>query len=574
MVRLRSSLAVLALLAAATRAPAEAAPPIAARVVGPLWQVFPSSVPAGEPEAQLEAARGEWEPFQIVVHAAGGALGGVRAEASALTGAGQLPAPRLYRVDYLDVTTPSSVEGHKGPWPDALVPDVDGFAGEKRRAFPFDVPAGEARAIWVELFVPLTAKPGAYRGSVRVTANGRAPATIPIALVVHKFALPRTSSLPVTFGFSAAAVAKAHPGLTPAALARLVDDYEVSLLRHRISAHGGTDEPAPWKTAGGKLVIDWAPYDAEVGPFLDGKADRGGPAEGARWTAFDFRVPQKLQGAERADYARQLAAHLGARGWLARVFDYTYDEPPPDKLDDVRRRAGEVHRAVPEVPRLVTHVLDPTLHGFVDIWCPIVNFVDDKPGNSRSPPRAAYDEHLGRHHERVWWYQSCMSHGCNIVGGSYFTGWPSYVVDAPAMSHRIMEWLTFRYRIGGELYYDTVEAYAAGKDPWRDQRLFGGNGDGTLFYPGRAQTLGGTRDIPVESVRLQLIREGLEDYEYLALYAKVAGEKEAAALAALIADKTYRWEHDPARLYAARHKMAEAIDARVASGGGIGITAR
>jgi len=38
------------------------------------------------------------------------------------------------------------------------------------------------------------------------------------------------------------------------------------------------------------------------------------------------------------------------------------------------------------------------------------------------------------------------------------------------MSHRVMEWLTFRYRIGGELYYDTVEAYARGLDPWRDQR--------------------------------------------------------------------------------------------------------
>jgi len=547
---------------------------ISARVVGPMVQVFPSSVPAGEPEARIEAARGEWEPFQIVVHAAGGALHGVRAEATALTGAGQLAAPHLYRVEFLDVKTPSSIEGHAGPWPDALVPDVDAFAGEKRRAFPFDIAAGEARAIWVELFVPESAAAGAYRGSVRVTAEGRTPATIPVALEVHKFALPKSSSLPVTFGFSAGAVAKAHPGLSPQATARLVDEYEVSLLRHRISAHGGTDEPAPWKTTGGKLSIDWAPYDAEVAPFLDGTADRGGPADGARWSAFDFRVPQKLQGAERAEYARQLAAHLRARGWLGRVFDYTYDEPPVDKLDEVRQRAAEIHRAVPEVPRLVTRALDPTLHGSVDIWCPIINFVDDKPGNSKSPARAAYDEHLGKHGERMWWYQSCMSHGCNVVGDKYFTGWPSYVVDAPAMSHRIMEWLTFRYRVGGELYYDTVEGYASGKDPWRDQLLFGGNGDGTLFYPGRARTIGGTRDIPVESVRLALIREGLEDYEYLRLYAKVAGEKEAQALAETIAGKTYRWEHDPQRLYAARHKMAEAIDRAVASGGGIGVTAR
>jgi hypothetical protein len=153
-----------------------------------------------------------------------------------------------------------------------------------------------------------------------------------------------------------------------------------------------------------------------------------------------------------------------------------------------------------------------------------------------------------------------MSHGCDIVGGAYFSGWPSYAVDAPAVAHRIQPWLTFRYRIGGELYYQTVAAYAAGLDPWRDQRLHGGNGDGTLFYPGRSSQIGGRSDIPVDSVRLALIREGLEDYEYLALYQRVAGRAAAEALAATIAGKTYRWEHDGARLMAARHRMAEAID--------------
>ena len=562
-----------AVMAASTHAAAETPQPLTVRVVSAMVQLFPSSVPAGEPEAQLEAARGEWEPFQIVVHAAHGTLVGVTADASALSGPGPLAAPRLYREQYLEIKTPSSVEGHAGPWPDALVPDVDAWVGEKRRAFPFDVPAGETRAIWAELFVPESTTPGRYHGTVRLTASGHAPSTIPVELVVHRFALPRSASLPVTFGFAANAIAKAHPGLSPAATAALVTRYEVAALRHRLSLHGGSMEPAPWRSVGGKLVIDFTGYDAEVGPFLDGSADRGGPAEGARWTAIDLRVPQKLQGAEREDYIRQSVAHLRARGWLGRAFDYTWDEPSDDKLDEVRARAAALRRATRDVPRLVTRVLDPKLHGSVDIWCPVVNYLDDKAGNSNSPARAAYDEHL-RHGERLWWYQACMSHGCNIIGGQYFTGWPSYAIDAPAMSHRIFEWLTFRYHVGGELYYDTVEAYARGLDPWRDQLLFGGNGDGTLFYPGRASVIGGKSDIPVESIRLQLIREGLEDYEYLKLYARAVGDKEAQALAESIAGKTYRWEHDPERLYAARKKMAEAIDRAVASGGAIGVTAR
>src|SRR5256885_15995861 len=36
-------------------------------VVSALEQVFPTDAPRGEKAARLEAARGEWEPFQIVV---------------------------------------------------------------------------------------------------------------------------------------------------------------------------------------------------------------------------------------------------------------------------------------------------------------------------------------------------------------------------------------------------------------------------------------------------------------------------------------------------------------------------
>jgi len=38
----------------------------------------------------------------------------------------------------------------------------------------------------------------------------------------------------------------------------------------------------------------------------------------------------------------------------------------------------------------------------------------------------------------LWFYQSCASHGCNIEGGAYFAGWPSYMIDAPATANRVM----------------------------------------------------------------------------------------------------------------------------------------
>jgi hypothetical protein len=116
---------------------------------------------------------------------------------------------------------------------------------------------------------------------------------------------------------------------------------------------------------------------------------------------------------------------------------------------------------------------------------------------------------------------------CNIVGGRYFTGWPSYMIDAAGTANRVMQWVAWKYGIAGELYYSVNESYSHPEDPWTHVRLSGGNGDGTLFYPGQPRRIGGRTDIPIESIRLKLIREGMEDYEYLALLAKLAGRKAA-----------------------------------------------
>lgn len=70
----------------------------------------------------------------------------------------------------------------------------------------------------------------------------------------------------------------------------------------------------------------------------------------------------------------------------------------------------------------------------------------------------------------------------------------------------------YRYRATGELYYATTREAATA---WDRQYAFGGNGEGTLFYPGRPELIGGTRDIPIESIRLKRIRDGHEDYEWL-----------------------------------------------------------
>jgi hypothetical protein len=50
---------------------------------------------------------------------------------------------------------------------------------------------------------------------------------------------------------------------------------------------------------------------------------------------------------------------------------------------------------------------------------------------------------------------------------------------------------------------------------WTNQYIYSGNGDGTLFYPGTVAVIGGTTNVPLPSMRLKLIRLGLQDYEWL-----------------------------------------------------------
>jgi hypothetical protein len=155
-----------------------------------------------------------------------------------------------------------------------------------------------------------------------------------------------------------------------------------------------------------------------------------------------------------------------------------------------------------------------------------------------------------------------MSHGCGgtvdmgspTASDQYYTGWPSYMIDASAVRNRAMQWLAFRYDVSGELYYETTQAY--GGDPWTDQYLFSGNGDGTLFYPGTPARIGGTTHVPVASIRLKMIREGMEDYEYLRLLADAGDPALAREIADGLFPNAYTTDAPPAALLAARARIA------------------
>jgi Carbohydrate family 9 binding domain-like/Domain of unknown function (DUF4091) len=522
-------------------------------VAGSTFKVRKSQAPLAARSAVISAAKNEFEAFQILVT---GPATGVVATASALSNGTATVGPvRLYREALIQIANQSASDSivAAGDWlPDALVPDVDEIYGEKRNAFVgFDVPAGETRAIWAEVRVPEAAAAGLYSGSVSVTfAEGSA--TVPVTLTVYDFALPTKPSLKTAWGLYYGGLPTGHGiSATSADFPTLRGKYDQLALDHRLtlSRHDDGDKST-------------AHFDAAYGPYVAGTAPTQAP--GAALTQVEV-LGQKTDSA----YMKTVYDDFVSKGWQDKLFQYTCDEPPATcAWTDIPVRTAAAKAANPAFRTLVTanigEIQDAeaqygiSIQPNLDVVVPIINQLWDKPGQRFAGSQvSSYQSFLaGGPRKEVWTYQSCMSHGCGGTS-SYFTGWPSYAIDASAVRNRAMQWLDFLYGVTGELYFESVFAYQ--HDPWNNQWDFHGNGDGTFFYPGTPAKIGGTTHVPVASMRLKLIREGMEDFEYLKLLSALGDAAMAQREAQTLFPSAYQTEADPDALMAARARIAQRI---------------
>lgn len=478
-------------------------------------KIRPQTPPRVEREVELVGARNEYLSFQVGLHGGASGLKGVRVRLPALwNGLRRIDGANilLYREALLDITRPTPPDA-PGRWPDGLIPDVDEVVGEQRSAFPFDVPAQESRAVWVDVRVPENARPGHYLGLVEVSGHGLRE-YLKVRVTVVDATLASTSPLRTAFLLWPPHVCRAftgNPSCPVDTQVHLLKQFHRLALSHRFtlaSAFPRLPEQPTWD------LPDYDTFDERWGPFLDGSAPN--PLRGARMTSLQYLGPATAP--DLADFQDEARA----RGWLRRSFDYVGDEPPYGTTwEAVAERARLTRSVAPDLRTFLTATVTETeSHGLIediDILSVLVNFLDGTQPPYEGNQRPKYDAFLARPNRELWLYQSCMSHGCvegeppppeNQPG----QGWPSYMVDRSAAKARGMQWLTFRMGATGELYYQTVGLLSTA---WTTQFRFNGNGDGTLFYPGLTSIIGGTTDVPLPSIRLKLIRQGLQDYEWL-----------------------------------------------------------
>lgn len=232
-----------------------------------------------------------------------------------------------------------------------------------------------------------------------------------------------------------------------------------------------------------------------------------------------------------ASYGRQMETHLRQRGWLKEAYIYWFDEPSPEQYPFVLNGFAKLKRYCPQITRMITDHVTPGLLGGPNLWCPI--------SNHYQPDRA---EERHKQGERFWWYV-CTGPKAPYAG---------LFIDHPAPEMRIWLWQTWQRGIQGVLvwqlnYWTSSAAYpdaAKPQNPYEDpmswtsgystpagKRLPWGNGDGRFIYPPPAAASAAAAepvlDGPVDSIRWEHLRDGLEDYEYFCLLRDTLEEQKA-----------------------------------------------
>lgn len=430
----------------------------------------------------LTLARNEHEAFQVVVWS-GQALSGVNVSVSALQPV-TAPGPyngnvRVWLVGHVDVTDdpiddlnimePAHLVGYTGWWPDPLLTFQQ----------TCNINANERVAFWVDVATKADTPPGDYTATVTVTAAGQTPVTLQLNVTVWDFAIPVKSSFPTAFScdlWMAGALYGSRFGDEDMVL--MFWDMQ---LDHRLNiTHIYKNRPDSMTDINYWFARGETMFNASKVPTADA------PALASLYNTFN------------------------SQGRLGELYVYGYDEATPDKFQEMYNTFTGVHNSYPGL-RTMTTAYDMSfgtssstsfLRSAVDIWVPWT------PGYNMSAA-----EGLRAEGKDMWWYVA--------VGPRH--PYANFLIEYAAIESRLLLGaMSFKYKPGGFLYYSVANwpiEFQTGpitsgpytnwdsRTIWHESKQGWASGDGSLFCAGP--------DGPIPTIRLENIRDGLEDYEYL-----------------------------------------------------------
>ncbi len=505
-----------------------------------LWTTPPSvrvfkdaSVPAATgSEVKVYAARNEFEPFQVVVKpvASGSVAVSIDSFGSGITA-------ELYQVKYVNITQVSDSLGRTGPYPDPLWPITNGAT--------VALTANENTAFWFSVFVPSGTPSGDYTTNVHIGAIA-----MPVRLHVFNFSIPDQLHVASQMNFSYQTI------LSKYSVAGTGSDYwtYVDKIKQYFIDHRLTPSSVLWSgglTAGGTFARPYIDYDCGTHTFTDNDGIWGfellaerylsgtGLLNGQFATPFNGGVgfntfmaasfanndpsldqrPSPFCGITRSAsdwlnnptsaynqawfaYMTAMQNYLNSLGYLDEAYHYFANEPQNQAdYDAVAWYSRYAHAAAPNLKLMVSEEPKPEIYdqpgAHIDIWLPVLNNYN---------PAVSHDRELN-HGEDTWIY---WLYGTRPP---YFN---PITLDHPGIESKFTGWFLWKYRVRGIAYY-SLDDWS--QNPWTDPMTSGHNGDTFMLYPpsesNTAIPYGSNGHRFVPSIRFELMRDSLEDYEYL-----------------------------------------------------------
>lgn len=417
------------------------------------------------PAVEVALARNEHEGVQVVALPFARELRDLRVEVEPGSFKGKIEVSLVGHVKVVE-NTPYEVS-RRGWWPDPLLSFQQAC----------DASDGEQIAFWVDVATTADTPAGEAEAALLVSARDCKPVRVPLRIRVWSFALPNGTHLPNAFTYS-------EPQVGPFYRERWTDQmrekYRQLILDHRLNI----DHLYRGKPPSVADLKEWEPKALNAFNLLF--LGRGRDRE---------RLKKDL-----TDIVREVKA----AGLFDKAYVYGFDEVSAEVFAAVRQTFGDVHALFPGLPTMTTAYDDSFgqatgLREAVDIWVPLTDKY-----------RLEEAERLRAEGKDMWWYICLNPHH----------PYANWFIEYPAIESRLLTGtMSWRHKVGGFLYYlinnwqNNSKPIAGGPyTAWNpgscdDRRKNTANGDGSLICPGP--------DGPLSTIRLENIRDGFEDYEYL-----------------------------------------------------------
>jgi hypothetical protein len=475
----------------------------------------------------FEASKGEYEGAQVIINPGLDiksyelTLSDVKSEDGSVINKESFVA---YKENYIkvDKKTSSNKNLPLGEYPDALIPLNLIYAKNENT-----IKAGENQGIWVTVKIPETAKGGLYRGEFLFNADGISH-KIPVEITVFDFEIPKTVHSNTSYLIWRNILANGELDNT----VDMYKNYYDFLLDYRIC---GKELPSN--------VNDIDSYMKSIIKYFDDPRVSTYVIPHATITAYDTKLSATYYKDIDYDilkkYIKAMAyKSTNERNLLGKAYLYlddVVDEPNfrPELVPIVKKISksldelyiqivkeltdegyfnsnnGTIKNSILKIPNIITSWASDDLKNVVQTFCPLISVFD------YSTDREVYTDIQNNRGNKVWWYN------CVFPQNPY----PSYHTDDNLISARIINWMQRDYKIDGNLYwcvngfvdfglsdgfgYKVIDTYEfVNRIPGRTS-----NGDGYILYPGKPYN----SSKPIPSIRLEAIRDGQEDYEYLYL---------------------------------------------------------